>query len=614
MSLARILHATACSISGLVQSWVTFWRRGSVGNGLRAAPNWAERYGGRSLQRCCRTSAETRSCRLEIRLLAILLGCLLLPVHGAWGNDPPQTNSVPQLWQAKLFGMRGFPAIPPGMTEAQFFPLIDEFGQYRHADWPGKTHGARELADKKNAEADDLTRHPGPADWDTYGGWKAGPQLAATGRFRAEKHDGKWWLVDPEGRLFWSQGIDCVDMSWSTTPITDRRQWFARLPAKDSPDGKFYGRGDWGPHNYYEGKSYETFDFTAVNLRRKYGEDWGRQFPEVLQRRLRSWGLNTIGNWSDASIYQMRKTPYVVTIGSSGRTLAGSQGYWGKFADVFDPGFAASIRAAAQRHQAVSANDPWCLGYFVDNELSWGDELSLATAALASPADQPAKQVFLADLRAKYGSIEALNAAWGTHYASWEALRDSRTVPSVKRAYTDLAAFASKTAEQYFRTCRDEVKRSAPRALYMGCRFAWVNDRAVRAAGKFCDVVSFNRYQKSVADLRLPEGVDRPIIIGEFHFGALDRGMFHTGLVATASQKDRADAYRRYLHSAIGHPQIVGVHWFQFGDEAVTGRGDGENYQIGFVDVCDTPYAEMIAASREIGGEMHELRTRGKGP
>ena len=462
MSLARILHATACSISGLVQSWVTFWRRGSVGNGLRAAPNWAERHGGRSLQRCCRTSAETRSCRLEIRLLAILLGCLLLPVHGAWGNDPPQTNSVPQLWQAKLFGMRGFPAIPPGMTEAQFFPLIDKFGQYRHADWPGKTHGARELADKKNAEADDLTRHPGPADWDTYGGWKAGPQLAATGRFRAEKHDGKWWLVDPEGRLFWSQGIDCVDMSWSTTPITDRRQWFARLPAKDSPDGKFYGRGDWGPHNYYEGKSYETFDFTAVNLRRKYGEDWGRQFPEVLHRRLRSWGLNTIGNWSDASIYQMRKTPYVVTIGSSGRTLAGSQGYWGKFADVFDPGFAASIRAAAQRHQAVSANDPWCLGYFVDNELSWGDELSLATAALASPADQPAKQVFLADLRAKYGSIEALNAAWGTHYASWEALPASRTVPSVKRAYTDLAAFASKTAEQYFRTCRDEVKRSAP--------------------------------------------------------------------------------------------------------------------------------------------------------
>src|SRR5208283_2280762 len=127
--------------------------------------------------------------------------------------------------------------------------------------------------------------------------------------------------------------------------------------------------------------------------------------------------------------------------------------------------------------------------------------------------------------------------------------------------------------------------------------------------GKFSDVVSFNRYQKSVAELRLPEGVDRPIVIGEFHFGALDRGMFHTGLVPTASQKDRADAYRRYVRSAIGHPQIVGTHWFQFGDEAITGRGDGENYQIGFVDVCDTPYAETIVASREIGAELYALRS-----
>ena len=100
------------------------------------------------------------------------------------------------------------------------------------------------------------------------------------------------------------------------------------------------------------------------------------------------------------------------------------------------------------------------------------------------------------------------------------------------------------------------------------------------------------------------------MVIGEFHFGALDRGMFHTGLVATASQADRADAYRRYVRSALGIRQIVGTHWFEFGDEAVTGRGDGENYQIGFVDVCDTPYAETIAASREIGRQLYELRCK----
>ena len=120
----------------------------------------------------------------------------------------------------------------PRHERGRFFPLIDEFGQYRHADWPGKIHGLSELRPNKAPRPTTWRSIRGQRTWDTYGGWKAGPQLAATGRFRTEKRDGKWWLVDPEGRLFWSHGIDCVDTSWSTTPITDRRQWFAGCPPR----------------------------------------------------------------------------------------------------------------------------------------------------------------------------------------------------------------------------------------------------------------------------------------------------------------------------------------------------------------------------------------------
>ena len=41
----------------------------------------------------------------------------------------------------------------------------------------------------------------------------------------------------------------------------------------------------------------------------------------------------------------------------------------------------------------------------------------------------------------------------------------------------------------------------------------------------------------------------------------------------------------------------------------VTGRADGENYQIGFVDICDTPYSEIVYAARRIGKEMYSLRS-----
>ncbi len=396
------------------------------------------------------------------------------------------------------------------------------------------------------------SEHTGPSDWDRYGGWQEGPLLEATGRFRIAQHAGRWWFVDPEGRLFWSHGADCVRATTGYTPITDREHWFAELPDANSALAVFYGRASWAPHGYYQGKSeYRTFNFTGANLRRKYGANWRDEFASLCHRRLRSWGMNTIANWSDSEIYHQRKTPYTATIGFDSVKIAGSEGYWGKFPDVFDDDFTSRLRRGMQGHQGGAAGDPWCVGYFISNELSWGDELSLALATLASPPQQAAKQVFCDDLREKYETIEALNQAWGTQHASWEALRQSTATPDRQRAADDLRAFYTKLAEKYFRTCRDVVREFDPQGLYLGCRFAWANDRAVRAAAKYCDVVSFNRYERRLAHFRLPANVDRPVVIGEFHFGALDRGMFHTGLVPVENQVARAEAYRRYVQRRI---------------------------------------------------------------
>ena len=491
-----------------------------------------------------------------------------------------------------------------------FFPFIDEFGQFVHRSWPGKTHSIEEMRTYSKAELEDIAAHPAPAERNQYGGWTAGPKLKATGFFRVEKYQGKWWLVDPEGRLFWSHGIDCV-RSASATPITDREQYFSELPKSDSPFAKFYGTGTWAPHGYYKDHCpYKTYDFSQANLLRKYGQNWEQAFAQMCHTRLKSWGMNTIANWSDTEIYLMRKTPYVCTISYTARKLEGSQGYWGKFNDVFDPDFRKSVaeKLAAEKNNA--AGDPWCIGFFVDNELSWEDEVSLSVAALISPPDQPAKKVFVEDLKARYETIDKLNAAWGANYVTWEALLQSRQTPDKNKAREDLTAFYTKTAETYFRTVRDELKKVAPEQLYMGCRFAWVNDRAARAAARFCDIVGYNRYDYSVAEHHLPDNIDKPIIIGEFHFGALDRGMFHPGLRRTANQQDRADKYKSYVQGALRNPHIVGTHWFQYKDQATTGRGDGENYQIGFVDICDNPYPEIIEASRDIGHNMYEYRLK----
>jgi len=542
-----------------------------------------------------------------------LIGMRAAPTHGGQLDTSNVTQLVIFLNHPKEDHVFEIDNIRAGgqikvLDASAFLPFIDQFGQYIHKEWPGKTHSIEELIAYGRAEKQDLEGHPGPEDRNQYGGWASGPQLKATGFFRVQKHKDKWWLVDPNGKLFWSHGIDCVG-SGNATPITDREPYYKDLPGEDSPFAQFYGSGSWAPHGYYKDHCpYKTYDFSRANLRRKYGESFAHAFADITHRRFKSWGINTIANWSDQGIYLMRRTPYVVSLHFEAKRLEGSQGYWGKFYDVFDPSFRTRLRERLEAEKDRSAGDPWCLGYFVHNELAWGSDTSLAMAALVSPADQPAKKVFIDDLKAKYESIEKLNEAWGSSYASWEAMLESKDAPDEQKARADLTAFYTKTAETYFRSIREELKQVAPNQLYLGCRFSVVNDRAALAATKYCDIVSYNQYKYSVADLKLPDDIDMPLIIGEFHFGALDRGMFHTGLRRTESQQDRADKYAAYVRGALRNPYIVGTHWFQYKDQATTGRGDGENYQIGFIDVCDKPYPEIVRAARDVGYQLYEYR------
>jgi hypothetical protein len=500
--------------------------------------------------------------------------------------------------------------------DAAGFPLLDEFAQLRDRDWPGKIHSETELRDSIAKEDEDLAANTGPSEWSRYGGWTGGPTLEATGHFRTEKYQGKWWLVDPLGNLFWSHGIDCVRPG-GATPVTDREHYFTSLPEDSSP---LYTDREGAAREYYKGRSYRMCDLRLVNLERKYQEDWREIWAERAHKRLRSWGFNTVACWSDEAVYLKRKTPYVVYLSSGGPQIGGAEGFWRKFPDPFDSGFQESLAESLAEQKGKSTEDPWCIGYFVDNELSWGESDFLASSVLESPAEQAAKVEFQRELREQYRSIKKLNDSWQTSFKSWKDLLESRQVPETGDAKTDLQRFNQKIAAQYFRVIRDQIRQLAPDKLYLGPRIALhaYPDESSRGAwlvpiaAEFCDVVSFNRYRFTCLELRLPEGVDRPIIIGEFHFGALDRGMLHTGLRSAYDQNERAVLYEFYVEQALMNPFLVGTHWFQLNDQAVTGRRDGENYQIGFLDYCDNPYPEMVAASRIVGRGLYRYRLEGK--
>jgi hypothetical protein len=512
------------------------------------------------------------------------------------------------------------------LKEAEAFPLFDRFGQYRHRDWPGKIHDEADLAARNHADELDLLAHPRLSEWNEYGGWAKGPELKASGFFRTEKVDGKWWLVDPSGRLFWSHGIVRVGTRilvggvYHGSPV-ERREYLFTLPAKGTEFARFFDTEPASTRSYYSDyPNHVVYDFLEANLCRKYGADWRERYAERAQARLASWGLNTIANSSDPVVYLRRRTPYTAIVYSAPMgydefRIAGSGGNWGKLPDPFDPAWPAFMAKVLNTTLKDSLNDPWCIGFFVDNELHWGDDAYVAESVLRSPAGQPAKKILQQRLQQKYQTAAALDLAWGTQYGTWEAFLAATALPAEDRAAVkeDLHAFSLETIDAYFKGCRDAIKAASPRHLYLGARFADANAAAMKSAARYCDVISINYYYPSVDALRpVPGAAERPILIGEFHFGALDRGPLGSALRPVLDQRERALAYRAYVRSALENPWVVGTHWFQFYDQPSSGRFDGENYQTGFLDIADTPYPETVEACRAMSRDMYRLRFDGK--
>ena len=513
---------------------------------------------------------------------------------------------------------------PPSEADKTAYDgIVDGFGQYRPGSWPEKVSSVEMLRKRGEEEARQLAQWRAEAPKrDRFGGLEGSLAFRATGFFRTERRDGRWWLVTPEGNPFFSIGMDTVAPGGATY-IEGRGFMFRDLPAVDGElAGHWSEQDDRRGLLVQRGRAFDhghAFDFFTANLERKFGADWRARWREESATRLEAWGFNTIGNWSDPDLWAMHRLPYTVPLSPEGKyaKISSGEDWWGPMADPFDPRFAEAADKMARNAAARFRGDPYLLGYFVDNELPWGREspgnpgarYGLAINALAAGPESPAKSAFAAYLIETYREPERLAQAWGVSLASWEALRDAGFAlppealgnPAV---IADLAAFSRRFADAYFRTVAEALHRHDPDHLYLGSRFDWQTSEAVEACARWCDVVSFNRYVRSIADdpdewARFHR-LGKPALIGEFHFGSVDRGVFWDGLVGVGRESERGPAYARYLRSVADNPDFVGAHWFQYSDQPLTGRTlDGESAHVGFVTVADLTYQDFAVAARK---------------
>jgi hypothetical protein len=165
-------------------------------------------------------------------------------------------------------------------------------------------------------------------------------------------------------------------------------------------------------------------------------------------------------------------------------------------------------------------------------------------------------------------------------------------------------------AEKLFDTLSHACRSVDPRHLNLGARYYTVPPDWALAGMTSFDVFSMNCYRERVPAAELAnvsDALGRPILIGEWHFGALDAGLPASGIGHVPDQKARGQAFRIYLEDAAAQPWCVGAHYFTLYDQSAIGRFDGENYNIGFVDVCHREYEPLVAAARESHARMYQV-------
>jgi hypothetical protein len=396
---------------------------------------------------------------------------------------------------------------------------------------------------------------------------------AREGFLRVEQREGVWWVIDPDGRATLSIGVNHV--AWEA----DKIQGTGPAPYREAVEKIYPDRNTWGL---------------------------------MTLARMRLWGFNTIGAWSDEELWAHR-VPYTVILNIAAKS--GADWQHGKPVDVYDPKFEAAAKEVAQALCAPRARDRWLLGYFTDNELRWGRDWrgkeSMLEMYLKLPDGAGGREKAIEFLRARYGGeIAKLNAAWGVKardFASAAPLTENEAIQS------DVNAFLEQVAARYFKICVNAIRAADPHHMVLGARFAGgVPDAVVRGA-KVCDVVSVNIYDfdprpgaRHVAELS-----GRPVLIGEFAFRAEDSGLPNTRGAGprVPNQQARAKAYTDYVNQLLSVPEAVGYHWFEWVDEPKEGRFDGEDSNYGLVNIQDKPYDDFVnavKATNEAAIEAHK--------
>jgi len=394
-----------------------------------------------------------------------------------------------------------------------------------------------------------------------------------------QTEDGVWWFRSPDGKLEWLNTVTTVQPFQAARDI----------------EGPAFVSRDWDGGVGTEGN---------INA-----------WAVATLARLREYGFKGIGAWSHPIFHEM-EVP-----------VSRDLNLWkwaSERARLYEPEFATRIENAVKIQVTPFKTNRHLLGYFIDNELDWGDGgVGPSIYFDHLPANDPNRIEVMKVILGVWTTVEQFNKDWQTNIVDFKDIDAWTALPHPDtNAYGRLfSAWLSHLAEDYFRITCTAIRKHDPNHLILGVRFkGYAPLEVCRASRQWTDAQSINYY---VGDGRLDYEMfkqmhdlsNQPIMIGEYSFHALDGRSGNRNTVGFSAQvldqQARADGYEAFTTRMAKVPWMIGADWFQWADEPPSGRSsDGEDVNFGIVDVDDRAYGALVAAVQRTSGQLNPLHEK----
>jgi len=343
-----------------------------------------------------------------------------------------------------------------------------------------------------------------------FGGFK-GIQVSKTGFFRTEKIDGRWWLVDPDGYVFISIGLNHISSDPLKHPdnlhlfqnkYKNDETWIKKGLKKDLHDWGFNTIG-WTQEIALR---YEPLDplksQDKVDARRNWGGKTALIHDRVWEHERYRWAripychmLNFVNNayWWDGYCWHSDYVPH--------------------YPDVFNSFFEDYCDWTARHFCTQMAEDPYLIGYFHSDVPDWAGEVHTNSWAknlnLINKEDQ--------------GRLMAI-------------------------------------AKRYYQVTHDAIHRYDQNHLILGDRF--LGDRTIpqavlQALIPTVDVLSIQyggNFQEEKPKLdECYQITQKPVLMAD--------AVMPPQYYPEPCQKNRSIAYRRYITESLNSHYVIGVHF-----------------------------------------------------